>query len=89
MNKKAKDTLGMDSKPDISVLEKTLNDLEHIYQMSFNEGNLALALKAKEIISKICGFFDKKKDTKPFDITKASEEELETIIAQLRDELET
>ncbi|MDR1475182.1 MAG: hypothetical protein LBI30_01515 [Holosporales bacterium] len=68
-------------------LGQTLNDLQQIYKLAFDSNDLNAAIKAKELISKICGFLDHKKTNKPFDINKISEQELEEIIAQLRSEL--
>jgi hypothetical protein len=72
----------------LNELDKTLSDLQRIYQLAFDNNDLASAIKAKELISKICGFLDRKKTDKPFDINKLSEQELEEIILQLRNELE-
>lgn len=68
------------TKRKITSFQQTLADLGDLYQKALDQDNVNLAVKIKELQSRILGFFHPK-DT--FNPTSLSDETLQTLIQQL------
>lgn len=69
--------------------EQFCKDLEKLFQRAFEEGNLAVALKVKELLARIYGFYMAEKGAVRSDVPQVpemsqwSDEQLETFIQKL------
>lgn len=61
--------------------QEIIINLENIFNLAIENGNLPVALRAKEMIAKHYGFFDKSKTSEHIDAI--SEENLEHVLTQL------
>lgn len=61
---------------------KIIADLEHIYKLALAEGNLSLALRAKESVGKMQLLYKKHNANTTFSIKDLNEEQLQSIINQ-------
>lgn len=66
--------------------ENIVDDLEHIYTLALEKGNLAVALKAKELLAKHINFFDLKPQ-KPLSLGDLSDEDIERLIGEIKEVL--
>lgn len=64
--------------------ENIVDDLECIYTLALEKGNLAVALKAKELLAKHINFFDLK-PPQPVSLGDLSDEDIERLIAEIKD----
>lgn len=61
-------------------------DLELIFQMAMEKGNLSVALKAKEVLAKRAGFFDKPGQGR-INLDELSHEQLMDLLQQIESKL--
>jgi hypothetical protein len=64
--------------------ENIVDDLERIYTLALEKGNLAVALKAKELLAKHINFFDLK-PSQPLSLADLSDEDIERLIGEIKD----
>jgi len=64
--------------------ENIVDDLERIYTLALEKGNLAVALKAKELLAKHINFFDLK-PPQPVSLADLSDEDIERLIGEIKD----
>jgi len=70
-------------------VEDILNDLEYIYMQAMENGNLAVALKTKEILGREHGLFSQKKPPRKEEVTleDLSDEDIKRLIEEIERKL--
>lgn len=66
--------------------ENIVDDLERIYTLALEKGNLAVALRAKELLAKYINFFDLK-PPQPLSLADLSNEDIERLIGEIKEVL--
>ncbi len=64
--------------------ENIVDDLERIYTLALEKGNLTVALKAKELLAKHINFFDLK-PPQPVSLAELSDEDIERLIGEIKE----
>ena len=73
--------------PKMSPKERMVCDLESIFEKAMAAENFTVALKAKELLAKVHGFFDRGASmASPKPLKEWSQKELEALVAELESE---
>lgn len=64
--------------------ENVIEDLEHIYTLALEKGNLAVALKAKELLAKHINFF-KVPSHKNLSLADLKDEDIQRLMGEIKE----